>query len=214
MSDLYFTAKQLAAHFGGQIVPKTLSNWRSAGRGPPWRRIGGRVLYPVDSLRQWEEEQTRHSVGGPAEGAPAGEGALEHGASGADEATVPSVVLIWHAHRLYAGWSVLEPFALWSYPSWRRAKAGVKAEGWGRAIDAAEAERQFPGSTTSPLPDVYASDADSAPAEVAEPSGRIAASNDEMATALEILMGLMPEAVDAALQLARMKHRSGPGVTA
>lgn len=212
MSDLYLTAKQLAAHFGGQIVPKTLSNWRSAGRGPPWRRIGGRVLYPVDALRQWEEEQTRHSAVGSAAGAMAGDGS----APDADKAAEPSVVLIWHAHRLYAGWSALEPFALWSPPSWRRAKPGVKAEGWGRAIDAADAERQFPGSTTSPLPDVYAADvdADSAPAEVTEPSGRFAASSDEMATALEILNGLMPDAVALALQLARVKHRSGPGVTA
>jgi hypothetical protein len=42
---------QNAAVFLGLKV-KTLANWRSEGRGPPWVKIGGRVRYPFDGLQK------------------------------------------------------------------------------------------------------------------------------------------------------------------
>ena len=54
----YLTAAEVSAHFQGRISVGTLNNWRSAGGGPPFRKIGGRVLYPVNELKQWEQSRT------------------------------------------------------------------------------------------------------------------------------------------------------------
>ena len=35
---------------------KTLANWRSAGRGPRWAKLGGRVRYRGDVLNNWLAE--------------------------------------------------------------------------------------------------------------------------------------------------------------
>lgn len=36
---------------------KTLANWRSAGIGPAYLKVGGRVLYPEDLLTEWLTER-------------------------------------------------------------------------------------------------------------------------------------------------------------
>jgi predicted site-specific integrase-resolvase len=35
------------------IKPKTLSNWRAAGRGPRWLRAGGCVRYDSRDVENW-----------------------------------------------------------------------------------------------------------------------------------------------------------------
>jgi hypothetical protein len=35
------------------VTPRTLYARRGDGSGPPWRRLGGRILYPIDGLRAW-----------------------------------------------------------------------------------------------------------------------------------------------------------------
>jgi len=35
------------------VSSRTLYAWRSTGIGPPYRRIGGRILYGIDGLREW-----------------------------------------------------------------------------------------------------------------------------------------------------------------
>lgn len=32
---------------------RTLANWRSQGRGPRWKKVGGRVFYDLDGLRKF-----------------------------------------------------------------------------------------------------------------------------------------------------------------
>jgi predicted DNA-binding transcriptional regulator AlpA len=32
---------------------QTLANWRWQGKGPPYRKIGSRVRYPMDALIKW-----------------------------------------------------------------------------------------------------------------------------------------------------------------
>lgn len=54
----YLTAADVAARFGGRISVRTLNNWRSQGGGPPFRKIGGKVLYPATELEQWEKSRT------------------------------------------------------------------------------------------------------------------------------------------------------------
>jgi hypothetical protein len=44
-----------------KVSEQTLANWRSAGTGPPYRKLspgrGGRVRYPKDALEAWLDAQ-------------------------------------------------------------------------------------------------------------------------------------------------------------
>ncbi|MBF0584659.1 MAG: helix-turn-helix domain-containing protein [Magnetococcales bacterium] len=42
----------LARRWG--IAPKTLQNWRCAGKGPPYIKIGGRIMYRWEDIKQYE----------------------------------------------------------------------------------------------------------------------------------------------------------------
>ncbi|MDO3620230.1 helix-turn-helix domain-containing protein [Ralstonia pseudosolanacearum] len=55
---MYLTPQQLAARYNNRISVRTLANWRSAGTGPTFSRIGGRILYRLDSLVEWENKRT------------------------------------------------------------------------------------------------------------------------------------------------------------
>lgn len=41
-----------------RIPEKTLANWRNKRIGPPYRKFGRRVLYPLALLEEWEAKQT------------------------------------------------------------------------------------------------------------------------------------------------------------
>lgn len=55
----YLTPLELAARYKGSITVRTLANWRSTGHGPKFTKIGGRVLYPVDAVMEWEKSRTK-----------------------------------------------------------------------------------------------------------------------------------------------------------
>lgn len=59
-SKEYLTAKEVSDRWGGRIKVRTLNNWRNLGSGPPFTKIGGRVLYPLDKLVEWEQRNTVH----------------------------------------------------------------------------------------------------------------------------------------------------------
>lgn len=64
-SDAHLTPKELAARF--HVSPGTLAQWRSAGRGPRFMRVGGTgtrgpVLYRVSDVEAYEEKITRAST--------------------------------------------------------------------------------------------------------------------------------------------------------
>lgn len=44
------------------LSPKTLANWRTIGRGPAFRRHGGRILYAVADLDAWSAARTFRST--------------------------------------------------------------------------------------------------------------------------------------------------------
>lgn len=54
----YLTPSELVARYKQTITIRTLANWRSTGEGPCYTKIGGRVLYPVDAVKKWEEQRT------------------------------------------------------------------------------------------------------------------------------------------------------------
>lgn len=58
----FLTPHEVAARYNGQITARTLANWRSAGISPPFTKVGGRILYPLDELIQWEQRRTVKST--------------------------------------------------------------------------------------------------------------------------------------------------------
>lgn len=58
----YLTPLQVSERYEGRISVRTLANWRSAGHGPPFSRLGGRVLYPEERLMDWETKNTVNST--------------------------------------------------------------------------------------------------------------------------------------------------------
>ena len=58
----YLTPAELSARFERKISPRTLSNWRCAGTGPRFVKVGGRILYPVDEVEAWEKRRTASST--------------------------------------------------------------------------------------------------------------------------------------------------------
>lgn len=60
----YLTPAEVAERFRGTISVRTLANWRSMGIGPKFTKVGGRILYPVHEVVEWEAQRT---VGGTAE---------------------------------------------------------------------------------------------------------------------------------------------------
>ena len=55
-----FDTKALAARWG--LKPSTLENWRNLGKGPAYRKIGGRVIYPEPDVIAFEEGSKRTST--------------------------------------------------------------------------------------------------------------------------------------------------------
>jgi predicted site-specific integrase-resolvase len=49
----YLTSAELAERW--RLSNQTLANWRHAGKGPPFIRIGSRILYPQDAVRSFEK---------------------------------------------------------------------------------------------------------------------------------------------------------------
>lgn len=55
---LFFTPEELVERYGGKVTVRTLANWRSLGVSPPFTKVGGRILYPVKEILEWEKKRT------------------------------------------------------------------------------------------------------------------------------------------------------------
>lgn len=49
---LFLTLEELADRW--RVSGRTLERWRAAGEGPPWVRLKGKVIHPVDGVRAYE----------------------------------------------------------------------------------------------------------------------------------------------------------------
>lgn len=49
----FLTGKELAIRW--RLNNQTLANWRHAGKGPPYIRVGARVLYPMEGIFAFEK---------------------------------------------------------------------------------------------------------------------------------------------------------------
>lgn len=50
------TTQAAADHLG--LARRTLERWRLVRQGPPYRKLGRRVVYPRDALEEWASAQT------------------------------------------------------------------------------------------------------------------------------------------------------------
>lgn len=55
----FLTPDELVKRFKGVVNPKTLANWRTRGDGPPYIKVGGRVLYKRADVSAWEARRRR-----------------------------------------------------------------------------------------------------------------------------------------------------------
>lgn len=53
----YLTAKEAAERLRNSTV--TLARWRTKGGGPPFKKVGGKVLYALTDLEAFEAAATR-----------------------------------------------------------------------------------------------------------------------------------------------------------
>ena len=49
----YLTSAELADRW--RLSNQTLANWRHAGKGPPFIRVGARILYPREAIFSFEK---------------------------------------------------------------------------------------------------------------------------------------------------------------
>jgi hypothetical protein len=62
MNEVYLTPDEVSQRYNGKITTRTLSNWRSGGGTLPFVKIGGRVLYPLSKVVEWEAKRTVSST--------------------------------------------------------------------------------------------------------------------------------------------------------
>lgn len=58
----YLTPEQVSQRLAGRISVRTLANWRCLGTGPRFTRIGGRILYSMRAVEDWEAHNTVSST--------------------------------------------------------------------------------------------------------------------------------------------------------
>jgi hypothetical protein len=55
ITEIYITEKDLAKKWG--LSPKTLQRWRWLKSGPVYIKLGGRIRYTSDNIKNFEEER-------------------------------------------------------------------------------------------------------------------------------------------------------------
>lgn len=60
MREVHFTKRELA--FRWRISHRTLERWRSTGKGPKYLKIGGRVIYRLSDIEEYEQSVLRSST--------------------------------------------------------------------------------------------------------------------------------------------------------
>lgn len=52
----FLTAEEVSNRYRGEVSVGTLRNWRVQRIGPGFIKIGKAVLYPLDELETWDQE--------------------------------------------------------------------------------------------------------------------------------------------------------------
>lgn len=56
----FLTPEEVAERYRGGVSVGTLRNWRAMRLGPSFVKIGKAVLYPIDELDAWDEQNRVH----------------------------------------------------------------------------------------------------------------------------------------------------------
>ncbi|UCI05129.1 helix-turn-helix transcriptional regulator [Mesorhizobium sp. B1-1-8] len=56
MDTKFLTAEEVSERYRGGVSVGTLRNWRAMKIGPSFVKIGKAVLYPIDELEAWDEQ--------------------------------------------------------------------------------------------------------------------------------------------------------------
>ncbi len=59
----FVTTREAATYL--RLRPATLERWRSVGGGPPFRKLGGRVVYALEELDAFADAGRRASTSDP-----------------------------------------------------------------------------------------------------------------------------------------------------
>lgn len=59
----YFNTPEAAEYL--RLRPATLERWRSVGGGPPFRKLGRRVVYALEDLESFAQNRRRRSTSDP-----------------------------------------------------------------------------------------------------------------------------------------------------
>lgn len=62
MNSEFMTPRELIERYKNRVTERTLANWRSTGQGPRFIKIGGRVMYPVERVIEWEKNRESRLV--------------------------------------------------------------------------------------------------------------------------------------------------------
>jgi len=68
VSTRHLNQTELSARWN--LSPRTLERWRWLGEGPRYLKLGGRVLYRVEDVEEFEEQKLRQMTGSAAASSP------------------------------------------------------------------------------------------------------------------------------------------------
>lgn len=58
----FLTPHQLSDRWANRINVRTLANWRTAGTGPQYVKVGGAIMYRITDVETWENRNTVRST--------------------------------------------------------------------------------------------------------------------------------------------------------
>lgn len=63
-SQQYLTPPEVSERYGGHLSVNTLTKWRNDGQrqGPPFLKLGSKIVYPLDALVEWEKSRLFRAV--------------------------------------------------------------------------------------------------------------------------------------------------------
>jgi predicted site-specific integrase-resolvase len=59
MDTKFLTPEQLVERWERLVNVKTLANWRHTGDGPAYIKIGGKIGYPLEDVKEYEKQRMR-----------------------------------------------------------------------------------------------------------------------------------------------------------
>lgn len=59
----FWNTREAAAYL--RSSPRTLEKYRLSGDGPPFVKIGRKVLYEIEAVKRWAKERRRRSTSDP-----------------------------------------------------------------------------------------------------------------------------------------------------